>query len=98
MLKFWTYSLLLSFAFLVTPKTLVHSHEHSHELSSHNELSFDDDDCFVCDFDYTSLSAPLGRIVKVDLVSNSEMELCFETTEFGCLIDYISLRGPPSIS
>jgi hypothetical protein len=98
MLKFWAYSLLLSFAFLVTPKTLLHSHEHSHEHSDHDGLAFDDDGCFVCDFDYTNLSAPVGRIVQLNLIAHSELPFSVETAEVRTLVDYASLRGPPSIS
>ena len=63
---------ILVFCFIViaVPKTVLHDHDHHdhHDLADRDSFSQDHEDCFSCDFDYTSLSSNIGTSLSVKLV------------------------------
>ena len=65
-----TYLLIFSFAFILAPKELWHSHDHDHDAdheTSHEHSTSFDEDCFVCDFDYAQLSSAVQTPLSIDL-------------------------------
>lgn len=89
---------ILVFCFIViaVPKTVLHDHDHDHlELTDGDSFSQDHEDCFSCDFDYSSLSA--------NVVSNYNPKVLFlENYLNDRLLEGISAysqdiksRGPP---
>ena len=71
---------------LSAPQMLFHDHsDHDHhEYEDHNVLSFNGDDCFACDFDFTCFTAPVtvakeitfekGNLAIESFVSNGKTQ------------------------
>ena len=59
MTKTWSYLLLVSFAFIYTPKVVFHDHDHHVEVEE-DQAPLLDEECFVCDFDYSSITGPVS--------------------------------------
>jgi len=94
--KFWSYCLLLSFAFILTPKTVFHHHEH--EESEHSTSASFEEDCFVCSFDYSIFSAPISATLELDLQLNIPSKDEVVVAQVQRFVEFIQLRGPPSNS
>lgn len=97
MTKFWSYLLLLSFAFILTPKVVFHDHDH-HVESENDQTPSVEEDCFVCNFDYTSLSAPIIRPLNADYQFLSKLSSEIEFSLIALDKNFTELRGPPSRS
>lgn len=95
MSRIWVYSLLISFAFLALPKTLYHTHDHFHPVSKHVKVSFDDAGCFVCDFDYTSLSGPLALPLILKIKHSSLKIAEAKSWNSDNSVEHVASRGPP---
>lgn len=64
-----SYILVLCFIVIAAPKTVLHDHDHDHhELTDEDSVSQESEDCFSCDFDYTSLSANVGTSLNGKIV------------------------------
>jgi hypothetical protein len=100
MLKFLlSVSLLISFLVLLTPRTVWHECKH-HDLEHHhasNEQTFDQNDCFACDFDLGIISQPTFiRFIfdKVVYVDQTYTAFSFFTKD---KFQQFSHRGPPTV-
>lgn len=90
--------LILCFVVIAAPKSLMHEHDHHHDHAEYDGDSFsqDHEECFSCDFDYTSLNASVVSQLSVKL-------LAFNGYVNDRLIDgessysyELNSRGPPS--
>jgi hypothetical protein len=92
------YVLVFCFIVIAVPKTVLHHHDHDHfELSDCDSFSQDHEDCFSCDFDYTSLSANVGTSLSGKLVYFEEYlndRLLDGNSSYS--LDFQS-RGPPHV-
>ena len=96
------YSILFCLVFLNVPRTLVHDchhDEHSHEHSSESDhgLSFDQDECFVCEFDLDIAPTPI--VMSFEL-ADAQYQRFVETklnVYSSSKNEDISLRGPPLV-
>ena len=92
-----SYLLIGAFLFSVTPVIWHYheGHEEKHDSDCDNEFN---EDCFVCDFDYTSLSAPLGVNLELSLRFFSIKEFLAKSWNSDNSIENVSSRGPPIVS
>lgn len=96
MTRFWSYILLFCFAVIATPKTLYHHHDVHRVYKKDHIPTFNDDNCFVCDFDYTSFAAPLAAGVKL---SFQKLFTKISQSTYACIYKQAviaGMRGPPS--
>ena len=94
----FSYILIFCFVVIAAPKSVFHDHHHDHDHTEYegDAVSQDHEDCFTCDFDYSSMNA--------SVVS----QLAFKLVEFnGYLNDRLidgessysyelNARGPPA--
>lgn len=93
------YSLMLSFLVLLTPRSIWHECEH-HDLEhkhSSNEQTYDQNDCFACDFDLGIISQPsfIQFIFEKNVYVNRTYTAfsLFTKDKF----QHFSHRGPPTV-
>lgn len=102
-LKRWiSYSLLLSFFVVLTPRTFWHNcktESHSHYSSSNEKLKvhFEQKDCFACDYDLGFIDQPVffsSSFVKIQFHKwNQVLPAQYIVSKF----DFFLKRGPPLI-
>ena len=100
MVRLLSYSLLLSFFVLLTPRETWHEcdhDEHHHDVHQSSETHVEKDDCFACDFDLGIVSTPVlatFNFQKTDYPKGVARNVPgLELDAFSSF----SLRGPPQV-
>jgi hypothetical protein len=98
MIRLISYSLLLSFFVLLTPRTAWHECEHDeHHQNVHqsSETHVEQDDCFACDFDLGFISQPIATVFFFEK-THFPKNIAPSTTVLYLVSNYsFSRRGPP---
>lgn len=94
---FITYSLLLSFFVLLSPRNLWHECEDNHTFHSNSEVHLENEDCFACEYDLgVILQAPDFFISFAKPIFN-KFEITLENQHLPSKFEHFSHRGPPII-
>lgn len=97
MRKVLGYILIFCFIVIAVPKTVLHDHHEELIALDGDSFSQDHEDCFSCDFDYTSLSANIGVSLSAKIFFLEEYlndRLLDGNSSFS--FDFKS-RGPPYV-
>ena len=96
----FSYILVFCFVVIAAPKSTFHDHDHGHEHSEYEGDVFgqDHEDCFTCDFDYSSMNASVVTQLAVKLVTlNGYVNDRLKDGESS--YDYeLNSRGPPAFT
>lgn len=108
MKRFIAYLVLFSLVVLNVPRELVHSHEHhseiEHAIDHDNDHdhdsetpSFEEGDCFACEFDFDEAPQPFTFSFKLAAVQYGAFVETKLNLHANSEFDLFTLRGPPSI-
>ena len=97
-----SYLLLLCFITLSAPRDWVHEcehdeHLHHEDLSDHDSVSFDAEDCFACDYSLSTYSLHQFSELFIDEFHYFKNDISKVNGPLTDLNVTHSLRGPPSI-
>lgn len=98
MIRILSYSLLLSFFVLLTPRVAWHEcehDEHHHVIDKSSETHIEQGDCFVCDFDlgFYTYTSPYFYTLNERVNSRNSEGILSRLNDFDGFS--FSLRGPP---
>jgi hypothetical protein len=98
MIRLISYSLLLSFFVLLTPRDVwhdCHHDDHHHEIEQSSETHAEQDDCFACDFDlgFYTFSSPYFFSLNQRFNYENPKRILSRLNDFEGFS--FSLRGPP---
>lgn len=99
MRKFLAYSLLFCISVLSLPRELIHSHDgetHQHEPVSDGN-SFENPDCFLCDFALENYTVPTPTINGVTYQIGADVSFEPKSILLSTEFTVFSHRGPPTV-